>query len=74
MEEIKTPTVFEQHIGNAVDYGLVMAKTATPEQIEQMLRRNELFDKGLQICQYCDQESSRELEICESCGESKIPF
>lgn len=74
MEEIITPTVIEQHIRNAVDYGLAMTETATPEQIEQMMRRNGLFDKGLQICINCNQESRRELEICQSCGESKIPF
>jgi hypothetical protein len=74
MEEIKTLTVIDQQIRNAVDYGLAMAATATPEQIEQMVRRNELFDRGLQICINCSQESRCELEICESCGESKIPF
>lgn len=74
MEEIITPTVMNQLIRNAVDYGLAMAATATPEQIQEMMRRNELFDRGLQIRLNCGQESSRELEICESCGESKIPF
>ena len=63
-----------QHIRNAVDYGLAMAVTATPEQIQEVMRQNELFDRGLQICINCNQESRRELEICESCGESKIPF
>lgn len=62
MEEIKTPTVTEQLIRNAVDYGLAMAATATPEQMEQMIRRNELFDEGLESCQNCGQESRRELE------------
>lgn len=74
MEETKTPTVIEQHIRNAVDYGLAMAVTATPEQIQEIMRQNELFDSGLEICQDCGQESRRELENCESCGESKIPF
>jgi hypothetical protein len=69
MEEIKlTPTVTEQLIQNAVDYGLAMAETAKPEQIEQMLRQNELYYRGLEICQNCSQESSLELENCESCG------
>lgn len=75
MEEINlTPTVTEQLIRNAVDYGLAMAETATPEQIEQMLRQNELYQRGLEICQNCGRESNLELESCESCGESKIPF
>lgn len=74
MEEIITPTVIEQHLRNAVDYGVAMAATATPKQIEQMKRQNELFYRGLEICINCGQESSRRLEICESCGESKIPF
>lgn len=74
MDKIKTPTVIEQHIRNAVDYGWAMAVNATPEQIEQIIRRNELFDKGLEICRNCSQESQRELENCDSCGESKIPF
>lgn len=74
MEETKTPTIIEQHLRNAVDFSWAMALTATPEQIEQMIRRNELFDKGLEVCQDCGQESRRELEICESCRESKIPF
>lgn len=63
MEETKTPRVIEQHIRNAVDYGLAMAATAKPEQIEQMIRQNELFDRGLEICTNCGQESSRRLEI-----------
>jgi hypothetical protein len=74
MEETKTPTVIEQHIRNAVDYGWAMAVTATPEQIQEMMRQNELFDKGLEICINCGQESRREVENCESCEESKIPF
>ena len=75
MEEInETPTVLEQHIRNAVDYGWAMAESATLEQIEQMLKQNELFDKDLEICQDCGQESSLKLENCEFCGESKIPF
>lgn len=75
MEEINlTPTVTEQLIRNAVDYGLAMAETATPEQIEQMLRQNELYQRGLEICQNCGRESSLESENCESCGASKIPF
>lgn len=74
MEEIKTPTVIEQHIRNAVDYGLAMAVTATPEQIQEMMQQNELFHKGLEICINCGQESRRDFENCESCGESKIPF
>lgn len=69
-----SPTAMEQLLQNAVDYGLAMAETATPEQIEQMIRRNQLFERGLQICQNCGQESSLEWEFCESCGESKIPF
>ena len=69
-----TPTVTEQLIRNAVDYGLAKAETATPEQIEQVMRQNEMFIRGLEICLNCHRESSRELENCESCGESKIPF
>ena len=38
MEEINVPpTVIEQLLQNAEDYGLAMAATATPEQIENML-------------------------------------
>lgn len=75
MEEINlTPTVTEQLIRNAVDYGLAMAETATPEQIEQMLRQNELYQRGLEICQNCGRESNLESENCECCGDSKIPF
>ena len=64
----------EQLIQNAVDYGLAMAVTATPEQIKQMIQQNELFDQGLEICQDCGQESSLELENCEFCSSNKIPF
>lgn len=70
----KTPTVIEQLIQNAVDYGLAMAATATPEQIEMMQRENELFEKGLEICQNCSRESSLKRETCETCGNNKIPF
>jgi hypothetical protein len=75
MEEInETPTVLEQHIRNAVDYGLAMAATATPEQIQEMLQQNDFFERGLEICLSCGRESSLKLENCESCGNSKIPF
>lgn len=59
---------------NAEDYGLAMAATATPEQIENMRKRNELFDKGLEICPNCSRQSRRELENCEFCGQDKLPF
>lgn len=68
------PAAMQQLFQTAVDYGLAMAETATPEQIERMIRRNQLFERGLQICQNCGQDSSLESEFCESCGESKIPF
>lgn len=61
-------------IQNSVDYGLVMAATATPEQIEKVRRRNDLFDRGMEICSNCNQESKRELENCEFCAQYKIPF
>ena len=69
-----TPTVMIQLVQNAIDFSWAMQATATPEQIQEMIRQNELFDKGLQVCIHCGRESKRELEICESCGESKIPF
>lgn len=75
MEKLNiTPSVTELLIQNAVDYGLAMAATAAPEQIEMMQRENELFDKGLEICPNCHLESKRELEYCEFCGKNKIPF
>lgn len=43
------PTAMQQLLQTAVDYGLAMAETATPEQIERMIRRNLLFERGLQI-------------------------
>ena len=72
--KIITPTAIEQLLQNAEDYGLAMAATATPEQIENMRRRNALFDKGLEICPNCSRESRRELENCEFCGQDKLPF
>lgn len=36
---IVAPTVMEQLLQNAVDYGLAMAATATPEQVENVRRR-----------------------------------
>ena len=68
------PPVVEQLIQNAVDYGFAMAATATPEQIEEMRRQNELFGRELEICQNCGQEFGLELENCESCGKNKLPF
>ncbi len=68
------PTAIEQLLQNAEDYGLAMGATATPEQIENMQRRNELFEKGFGICINCNQESKLGLEFCESCGQSKVPF
>ncbi len=64
----------EQLLQNAEDYGLAIGATATPEQIENMQRRNELFEKGFGICINCNQESKLGLEFCESCGQSKVPF
>lgn len=52
------PGVLERLIQNTVDYGLAMATTATAEQVEQVRRQNDLFERGLQICQNCGQESS----------------
>lgn len=69
-----TLTVTEQLIRNAVDYGLAIAETAKPEQIEQVMRQNELYQRCLEICQNCGRESSLELENCESCGQDKLPF
>lgn len=75
MEEIKlTQSVTEQLIRNAVDYGLAMAETATPEQTEQMIKQNELYHQGLEICPNCGRESSMELEICKFCRQDKLPF
>jgi len=68
------PNVAEQLLQNAEDYGLAMALTATPEQIEQIIRRNELFERGFGICVNCNQASKMKLEFCESCGQSKVPF
>ena len=69
-----TPPAIEQLLQNAEDYGLAMAATATPEQIENMRRRGRLFDKGLEICPNCERESRRKLENCEFCGQDKVPF
>jgi len=75
MEKINVPpTVLKQLLQNAEDYGLAMMMTATPEQIGNMQRQNELFEKGFGICLNCSQESKLELEFCESCGQSKVPF
>lgn len=75
MEEINVPpTVIERLLQNAEDYGMAMAATATSKQIENMRRRNELFDKGLEICPNCERESRRELENCDFCGQDKLPF
>ena len=75
MEQINVPPlVIEQLLQNAEDYALAMMMTATPEQIEIVRKQNELFDKGLEICPYCNGESRRKLGICEFCGQDKIPF
>ncbi|HMS43563.1 MAG TPA: hypothetical protein PKE69_25270 [Pyrinomonadaceae bacterium] len=75
MEQINVPkSVKEQLLRNAEDYALAMMMIATPEQIVIMQKQNELFDRGLEICPNCGQESSLESKFCESCRESKIPF
>lgn len=68
------PTVMEQLLQNAEDYALAMMMTATPEQIENVRKQNELFDKGLELCPDCSRESRRDLENCEFCGRDKVPF
>lgn len=74
MEQINVPkSVKEQLLRNAEDYALAMM-IATPEQIVIVQKQNELFDRGLEICPNCGQESSLESKFCESCRESKIPF
>ena len=75
MEQINVPSsVLEQLLQNAEDYALAMMMTATPEQIENVRKQNELFDQGLEICPNCNRESRRELENCEFCGQDKLPF
>lgn len=75
METINLPpAVIEQLLQNAEDYGLAMMMTATPKQIENVRKQNELFDRGLEICPNCNRQSHRELDDCEFCGQDKIPF
>jgi hypothetical protein len=75
MEKINVPPrVMEELLQNAEDYALVMMATATPEQIENVRKQNELFDKGLEICPDCRRKSRRDLENCEFCGQDKVPF
>lgn len=75
MEKINVPPrVMEQLLQNAEDYALAMMATATPEQIENVRKQNELFDRGLEICPDCRRESRRDLENCEFCGQNKVPF
>ena len=75
MEQINVPPiVMEQLLQNAEDYALAMMMTATPEQIENVRKQNELFDRGLEICPNCNRESRRELDNCEFCKQNKIPF
>lgn len=70
MEKINVqPTVMKRLLQNAEDYALAMMATATPEQIENVRKQNELFDKGLEICADCRRESRRDLENCEFCGQ-----
>ena len=75
MEKISVPpTVMERLLQNAEDYALAMMATATPEQIENVRKQNDLFDRGLKICPDCGQESRRDLENCEFCGQDKVLF
>jgi hypothetical protein len=75
MEQINVPQgVMEQLLQNADDYALAMMMTATPEQIENVRKQNQLFDRGLEICPNCNRESRRELDNCEFCRQDKIPF
>lgn len=75
MEKINVPPrVMEQLLQNAEDYVLAMMATATPEQIENVRKQNELFDRGLEICPDCSRESRSDMENCEFCGQNKVPF
>ena len=75
MEKINVPPrVMEQLLQNAEDYALAMMATATPEQIENVRKQNELFDRGLEICPDCSRESRSDLENCEFCRRDKVPF
>ena len=75
MEKINVPPrVMEQLLQNAEDYALAMMATTTPEQIENVRKQNELFDKGLELCPDCSRESRRDFENCEFCGQDKVPF
>lgn len=75
MEQINVmPKVSAQLLKNAEDYGLLMMLTATQEQIENVIRQNDLFDQGLEICPHCYQESRRALESCEYCEHEKLTF
>ena len=67
-------TVMEQLLQNAEDYVSAMIATAAPEQIENVRKQNDLFDRDLEICPDCGRESRRDLENCEFCGQDKVPF
>jgi hypothetical protein len=75
MEKTNVPRgVMERLLQNAEDYALAMMATATPEQIENARKQNELFNKGLEIYPDCGRESRRDLGNCEFCGQNKVPF
>ena len=75
MDKIRvTPTTLRRLLQNADDYAAEMMAIATPEQIESVRRQNDLFDRGVEICLICGRESLRESEICEHCGQDKLPF
>lgn len=75
MDKIQvTPTIMKLLLQNAENYATEMAATAAPEQIETVRRRNNLFNKGFELCPNCHQESVQKLETCEFCGRDKFPF
>lgn len=75
MDKIRvTPTTLRRLLQNADDYAAEMMAIATPEQIESVRHQNDLFDRELEICPNCNQESVRKSETCEFCGQDKLPF
>lgn len=75
MDKIRvTPETWRRLLQNADDYAAEMMAITTPEQIESVRRRNDLFDRGLEICPNCSRKSVRKSETCEFCGQDKLPF
>lgn len=82
MKKITVPRrTYKKLMKNAENFsreGMRRFQQLSPEKQQQWLeeqkKREDLFNRGVEICLNCGLESNRETAKCEFCGADKLPF